>query len=125
MGRNDQCRENTTTEGRKCGVNFQKQYNRESHHTLCAFCEMQFVEKSSTRRKLQSIDVEEGLNNTTHFNCEHSVFNDLHHKHIITGDLRRLKDRKLCALLPKGTSYRENKRINCNKAIELQMIRLM
>ena len=62
--------------------------------------------------------------NTHHCNCEHSVFKDPHHKHIIIGDLRIVKDRKFCTLLTKVPNYGENKRINWNKAMELTMIRL-
>ena len=78
----------------------------------------------NSKETVQSIDVEEWLSNTHHCNCEHSIFKDLHHQHIITGDLRIVKDRILHALLIKGPNCRENKRINCNKAMELTMIGL-
>ena len=48
------------------------------------------------------MDIEEWLNNARHCNCEHSILKDPHHKHIITGELRIVKDRELCALLTKG-----------------------
>ena len=52
------------------------------------------------------------------------MFNNLHHKHIITGDLRILKDRKLCTLFTKGPNYRGNKRSKWNKAMGLTMTEL-
>ena len=71
------------------------------------------------KETVQCIDTEEWLSNTHHCNCEHSIFKHPHHKHIITCDLRIMKDRKLHALLTRRPNYRENKRITWNKAMEL------
>ena len=46
--------------------------------------------------------------------CEHSEFQDPHHKHIITGDLRVVQNQKLRKLLTKGPNYREPKTLNYN-----------
>ncbi len=48
-------------------------------------------------------------------NCRNSVFCDPHHQHIVTGDLRIIKNRKLRDLLRKGPKYREPQRPNWSK----------
>ena len=47
--------------------------------------------------------------------CKTSQFCDSHHGHIVTGDLRFIKNTKLRTLLSKGPKYRENERINWQK----------
>ena len=57
--------------------------------------------------------------------CNESPFCDPHHKHIVTGDLRIIDNRKLRKLLSKGPNYRENKFINftkCKNAVEIALI---
>ena len=49
--------------------------------------------------------------------CENSEFCDPHHGHIITGDLRIIKNNKLRKLRTKGSSYREPHTINFNKVL--------
>ena len=39
--------------------------------------------------------------------CENSKFSDIHHKHIITGDLRIIGNPKLRKLFSKGPKYHE------------------
>lgn len=50
------------------------------------------------------------------FNCNGSFYADKHHKHIVTGDLRIIKNNALRKLLTEETKFRESKPINCNKA---------
>ena len=47
--------------------------------------------------------------------CHLSSFCDPHHQHIVTGDLRIIKNGKLRKLLSKGLNYREKKTTNCSK----------
>ena len=47
--------------------------------------------------------------------CENSDFCDSTHKHVITGDLRIVKNNKLRKLLCKGPNFRENEMINFDK----------
>ena len=44
--------------------------------------------------------------------CENSPFSDSNHKHIISGDLRLVKNNQLRKLFTKGPKYRERKMIN-------------
>ena len=46
--------------------------------------------------------------------CASSPFSDEHHKHIISGDLRLIKNNKLRKLFAKGPKYRESKFIDWN-----------
>ena len=48
--------------------------------------------------------------------CSSSVYCDPDHKHILTGDLRIVKNSKLRKLLTKGPNYRESKGIDFEKA---------
>ena len=60
--------------------------------------------------------------------CIESPFCDSHHKHILTRDLRIIKNSKLRKLLSKGQNYRENKFINltkCKNAVEFALIETM
>ena len=47
--------------------------------------------------------------------CNNSEFKDNNHGHIVTGDLRIVKDVKLRKLLSKGPDFREHRSINFNK----------
>ena len=47
--------------------------------------------------------------------CNNSEFKDNNHGHIVTGDLRIVKDVKLRKLLSKGPNFREHRSINLNK----------
>ena len=55
--------------------------------------------------------------NTDQFDCPDSSFCDPHHKHIITGNLRIIKNSKLKKLLAKGPNYRELGTINFSKEL--------
>ena len=44
--------------------------------------------------------------------CANSSFTDKHHGHIISGDLRLVKNNKLRKLFAKGPKYRESKLID-------------
>ena len=44
--------------------------------------------------------------------CKDSKFCDPHHGHIVTGDLRFIKNKKLRSLLRKGPGYRERQSVN-------------
>ena len=46
--------------------------------------------------------------------CANSPFSDKHHGHIISGDLRLIKNNKLRKLFTKGPKYRENKFVDWN-----------
>lgn len=50
--------------------------------------------------------------------CANSSFCDPHHGHIVSGDLRIIKNRKLRMLLSKGPSYREPMNINWDKFVK-------
>ena len=52
--------------------------------------------------------------------CSKNTFRDSHHNHVVTGDLRIIKNSKLRNLLSKGPSYRPPKTLNfknCRKSI--------
>ena len=49
--------------------------------------------------------------------CENSQFNDEHHKHIVTGDLRIIQNNKLRKLISKGPNYREPRFLNYEKCL--------
>ena len=49
--------------------------------------------------------------------CSESEYCDPHHGHVVTGDLRIIKNAKLRKLLSKGPNYRENKTINYSKCL--------
>ena len=48
--------------------------------------------------------------------CENSPYKDEHHKHVVTGDLTIIQDKKLMKLFQKGPNYREGKSINLTRA---------
>ena len=48
--------------------------------------------------------------------CNNSPFTDRHHKHIVTGDLRIIRNNALRKLFIKGPKYREVRPINLEKA---------
>ena len=50
------------------------------------------------------------------YDCRTSSFCDPHHKHIITGDLKIIENKKLRKLLTKNLNYRKRKSINFTKA---------
>ena len=50
--------------------------------------------------------------------CENSSFVDVHHKHIVTGDLRIIKNLLLRKLLSKGPNFREPKPIDLEKCYD-------
>ncbi len=52
-----------------------------------------------------------------HCNCANSEFKDVDHGHVITGDLRIVKNGKLRKLLCKGPNFRENEMINFEKVL--------
>ena len=59
---------------------------------------------------------EKVLFNTDLYDCRTSSFCDPHHKHIITGDLKIIENKKLRKLLTKNLNYRKPKSINFTKA---------
>ena len=63
------------------------------------------------------VDDEVSFNlNTDPCCCGQSSYCDPDHKHIVTGDLRIVENRKLRKLLTKGPNYREPRTTNLNKA---------
>ena len=66
------------------------------------------------KETVNSMSVDEEVSfclNTDTCDCAESEFCDPHHKHIITGDLRLIKNSKLCKLMTKGPNYREPRTI--------------
>ena len=60
--------------------------------------------------------------NSSSYDCKNCEFCDRDHKHIITGDLKIVKNGQLRQLLTTGRNYREPKTINFHKAlIEITM----
>ena len=55
--------------------------------------------------------------NTDQYDCVNSSLCDPHHKHIITGDLRITKNKKVKKLLTKGTKYKKTWTMNFSKAL--------
>ena len=51
-------------------------------------------------------------------NCQNSEFCDPHHGHVITGDLRFIRNRKLRSLLQKGPKYREPANVKWLKVLK-------
>ena len=72
------------------------------------------------KQVVQNIDVEAFLEDPTIFpcSCVHSPFIDKHHGHIITGDLRIVRNNKLRKLLCKGPKFREKESISWEKVKE-------
>ena len=66
------------------------------------------------KETISTIDFESGTNIYS-CNCSNSEFIDKDHGHIITGDLRVVKNNKLRSLLTKGPNYRLPQTINYNK----------
>lgn len=66
---------------------------------------------------VNNININSFLNNNAIYpcSCNGSPFVDRHHGHILTGDLRIVKNNKLRKLIIKGPKYRENKGISWNK----------
>ena len=64
------------------------------------------------------LDVNAFLNDNSIYpcSCNNSPFVDKDHGHILTGDLRIVKNNKLRKLIIKGPKYRENKGISLNKS---------
>lgn len=57
-------------------------------------------------------------NAATTCNCSSSDFCDPHHHHIVTGDLRIIRNRKLRSLMSKGPGYREKANIHWLKFLK-------
>lgn len=49
--------------------------------------------------------------------CENSKFCDPHHGHVVTGDLRFIKIKKLRCLLCKGSGSRERQSVNWKRFV--------
>ena len=67
------------------------------------------------KETVSSIYVDEDVSfvtNSDECNCQNSVFCDPLHKHIVTGDLRIVENKKLRCLLTKGSNFREQRTIN-------------
>jgi len=66
------------------------------------------------KETVQSIKVDDevSFSSSGACNCGDSEFRDKHHGHIITGDLRLIKNNKLRTLLSKGPNFREPNTIN-------------
>ena len=67
---------------------------------------------------VKNLDVDAflGDENTLPCNCDNSPFVDTHHRHIVTGNLKIIRNNKLRKLLTKGPKYRECNNINWDKA---------
>lgn len=64
------------------------------------------------RQTVQSSVYDDWMASEGRCDCQYSPFKDNHHDHVITGNLNIVQNRKLKALLSKGTNYREAKTIN-------------
>ena len=58
------------------------------------------------------------INTSFSCDCSSSEFCDPHHGHVVTGNLKIIKDRKLRSLLCKGPTFREAKNANWDKYLE-------
>ena len=54
------------------------------------------------------------MRNLPSCNCSENIFSNPHHKHVVTGDLKIVKNSKLRNLLSKGPNYRSPKTLNFN-----------
>ena len=70
------------------------------------------------KQVVNSINCENWILNDNSCECNDSPFCDPYHKHIVTGDLRFIKNVHLRNLLYKGPKYRENERIRWDKVLE-------
>ena len=73
------------------------------------------------KETVSSIYVDEDVSfvtNSDECNCQNSVFCDPFHKHIVTGDLRIVENKKLRCLLTKGPNFREQRTINFSKCLK-------
>ena len=57
------------------------------------------------------------VNNLPSCDCSSSEFKDPVHNHVVTGDLRIIRNQKLRKLLSKGPNFRENKFINYDRCL--------
>ena len=69
------------------------------------------------KETVNSIFIKGPLNLTT-CACNNSEFKDHNHGHIVTGDLRIVKDVRLRKLLSKGPNFREHRAISYKKCKE-------
>ena len=72
------------------------------------------------KHAVNSIYVDEDVSfcfNTDQCYCTNSSFCGPHHKHIITEDLRIIKNSKLIKLLTRSSNYREPRTINFSKVL--------
>ena len=70
------------------------------------------------KQTIESIKTSDWKSEMFSCNCKDSKFVDNHHKHVITGDLRIIANKKLRNLLLKGPTYREPVDINWNKVLK-------
>jgi len=70
------------------------------------------------KQTIQSIHTGEWKSDLFSCKCKDSKFMDGHHKHIVTGDLRIVENKKLRNLLIKGPTYREPVDINWNRVLK-------
>ena len=74
---------------------------------------------------VSSLDVDSFLQDPTSIpcSCENSAFVDSHHGHVISGDLRIIKNNRLRKLFAKGPKYRERKLVNWKLTEEIDCCR--
>ena len=67
---------------------------------------------------VESLDINAFIQNEAIMpcNCEDSPYKDSEHGHIVTGDLRIVRNNKRRKLITKGPKYREPSSISWNKA---------
>ena len=70
------------------------------------------------KQTIESIQTDDWKSDDFSCSCKDSKFIDGHHKHVITGDLRIIANKKLRNLLIKGPTYREPVDINWNRVFK-------
>ena len=70
------------------------------------------------KQTIESIKTDDWKSKILSCKCKDSPFVDNNHKHVVTGDLRIIANKKLRNLLLKGPTYREPVNINWDKVLK-------
>jgi len=70
------------------------------------------------KQTIQSLHTQDWKSDIFTCNCKDSKFVDDHHKHVVTGDLGIIENKKLRKLLLKGPTYREPVEINWKRVLK-------
>jgi len=99
----------------KLPVSFQQQESISVVYSLSNTIRNKLFNYKDTINSIDTNDVETHGTGIVRCDCQNSEYINEHHGHIITGDLRIIRNKKLRKLICKGPNYREPKTINLKK----------